>query len=140
MDTVLQSLQSAVYAALTGDATLDALLDGASDGVFDAIPEASTAQKYVLVGEGFDTSDGTLGRNGHDVQLTVHCYTEDSNKQRGNKTVLDIANRVIAVLDGAALTVSGHTLVTLEMDSAQTLPRDGLWRHVVIELRAFLED
>lgn len=140
MDTALQSLQSAVYTALTGDATLTGLLDGANDGVFDAIPEGDTAQKYVLLGEGFDGADHTFGRRGHDVLLTIHCFVEDTNKQRGNKAVLDIANRVIAVLDGASLAVGGHTLVTLEMESSQTLPRDGLWRHVVAEFRALLED
>ena len=140
MDTALQPLQAACYTALTGDATLMALLAGTGNGVFDAIPETNTAQRYVLVGEGIDTADHTFGRFGHDVLLTIHCYVEDTNAQRGNKTVLAIASRVIAVLDGAALSVSGHTLVTLEMESSQVLPRDGQWRHVVTEFRAFLED
>lgn len=139
-DSALQAIQAAVYAALNGDATLDALLDGTNDGVFDAIPEENTAQKYVLLGEAIESPDHTFGKFGHDVALTIHSYAEDANKQSGNKVAHDINDRVVEVLDGAALTIAGHALVTIEQSNTVVFPRDGVWRHVATDFRVLLED
>jgi hypothetical protein len=140
MKSAAQPTQVAFYSTLTGDAALDALLDGPNDGVFDAIAEESPARKYVLIGEAFETQDSTLGRNGVQVVATVHAYVEDADDQHGNKVVQQIANRVIEVLDGAALAVTGFALVTCEYENSQTLPRDGAWRHVALEFRLLLEE
>lgn len=139
-DSVLQLLQAAVYALLTGDATLTGLLNGPNDGVFDAIPEENTAQKYVLLGEKIETPDHTFGKFGHDVVVTIHSYVEDTDNQRGDKAVLEINDRVVEVLDGASLTIAGHSLVTIEQVNTVTLPRDGFWRHVATDFRALAED
>lgn len=139
-DSMLQPIQAAVYGALNGDSTLDGLLDGTSDGVFDAIPEENTAQKYVLVGEAIENPDHTFGKFGHDVVVTVHTYVEDNNRQSGNKAAQDINSRVVTVLDGASLTITGHTLVTIEQINTVVLPRDGAWRHIATDFRVFAED
>lgn len=139
MKSATQPVQAGLYSTLNADAALDALLDGPSDGVFDAIAEESVARKYVLIGEAFETQDATLGKDGVQVVATLHVYAEDTDEQRGNKVVQTIANRIVEVLHAGVFAVTGFTLITCEYENSQTLPRDGAWRHVVLEFRLLLE-
>lgn len=98
------ALFSAIYAALMADAGLGALITG----VFDRVPRG-TAHPFVAFG---DAASEPLDSDSpatveHRFDLFVH------SREAGQREASDIAERVRAVLDGAALAVAGHTLVAL---------------------------
>jgi hypothetical protein len=100
------ALQKAMRGKLIGHAPLVALLGRAA--VFDDVPQG-TAEPYVVLGEiatrDWSTKDGA----GEEHFATLHVWS----RERGKKEAYDIIAAIDAALDGAALTLDGHTLINL---------------------------
>jgi hypothetical protein len=101
------ALQQAVYTALTANAAVTSLCGGR---VFDAVPRGS-AFPYLVIGEA-EESDAGAGASEH--MLSLHLWSRGG----GTREIKQLAAAVRTVLDGAALTLSGHTLVSLAFLSA----------------------
>ncbi|MBJ3774820.1 DUF3168 domain-containing protein [Acuticoccus mangrovi] len=101
MSEARHALLEAVYGALTGDAALDALLSG----VFDEVPRGAD-YPFVAFGEMASRAlDGdAAGTVEHRFEILVH------SRAAGRREASDIAERVVGLLDGAALTLDGHRL------------------------------
>ena len=124
----LWALQAAVHTALAGDATLQGLI-GNPARVYDHVPQDSVFP-YVVTGEARAKPFDTATTDGMAVDLAIHTWS----RYRGSKETKDLVN---AVLDDAGLTVTGHTLVSLRFDSAETkTDKDGLTRHGTLRFRA----
>lgn len=124
-------LQQAVYSRLNGDATLTTTL-GAS--VYDHVPD-SAAFPYVVIGDVTEGPRDTMARTGRDVVLSVHCWSQYA----GAKQVDEIANRVDALLDRWAPTVSGWTATTMLREFFESFrDADGTTRHGVLRYRIHL--
>jgi Protein of unknown function (DUF3168) len=106
------ALQTAVKAALTADAGVIALA-GNPPRVFDAVPVAA-ARPYLAIAdwqtEESDTDDARIDRHSFSVRI--------SSDQPGLKEAKAIAAQVEAALHGAALSLSGYTLVDLAFVAA----------------------
>jgi hypothetical protein len=139
--SALSPVQAAIYAKLAADSTLQTLLGGAGR-IVDTIREGQSPGRYVYLGEAMESPDDTLTDTGYgsEVMLTIYAYADDAQGQAGNKTVQQIASRVIAVLHDATLTVSGKAFVSCEWDGSQQVPADGQFRRIALDFRVLVED
>ena len=133
-DSAMLPVQTALYGVLAADATLAGLVDG----VFDAIPEENKPGRYVVLGESTELADNTFGAQGRDELLPIHVYTAATPRAEGWAQAKAIASRVVALLDGASLAVSGETFVLCQFETSQTL-REGDWRHIATDFRILTE-
>jgi hypothetical protein len=132
------AVQAAIFGLLNGDTTLKTTL-GVT--VADAIPnKAPRPTRWVTLGESFEMPNRRFGANGHEEIVTIHVYTEDTQAASGFSVPKTIAARVIALLDGVALSVTNHATVLCHLESMVTLPADGESRHIVIDFRVLTED
>lgn len=126
------AIQTAVYALLSGDATLSGLVTG----VFDEVPEG-TAYPYVVVGEAFETPDNSHDRHGRRTTETIHVWSD----HQGFSEAVEIADRVVELLDHQTLAVSGFHHVTTRFDFMQTLRDPDLdIRHVPVRFVVVTEE
>lgn len=102
----LQVLGAAVYARLNGDATLTALAPIVND-------EAETqAHPFVLVPGANAVPWNTLGGYGWECEITPVVYSQ----YEGDLEVIQIGERITALLNFYALAVTGYTTVICELD------------------------
>ena len=106
------ALQTAIHAALTGDATLDALVGGR---IYDHTPQDSEFP-YLVIGETMAAAFDTKTEDGMELTLTLHSWS----RYRGLKEIKDIMAAVTDVLDQQNLSLTGHTLVLLQLISSDT--------------------
>jgi hypothetical protein len=122
-----------VFAALSADATLVALLGGAK--VYDGAPRNAEAP-YVHLGE-FTARDWSTGTEaGVELSFAVAVWSRVPGRSEG----FAIADRVVALLHDAALTLAGHRLVNLRhvvTETARVEKPEG--RRAVVRLRAVVE-
>lgn len=103
------ALQQAIYAALQSDSAVTALI-GAR--LFDAVPQ-SAAFPYLVIGEAEERDESTTTpATRHLLRLQVW------SRGGGTRECKAIAAAIHDRLDGAALTLSGHTLIDLRFVSA----------------------
>ncbi|MFI2367303.1 DUF3168 domain-containing protein [Streptomyces sp. NPDC018833] len=129
----LLSVQTALYAKLTGDATL---MDMAT-GVYDYVPE-DAVYPYIVIGEAIETPDNAHDRFGRQTVPTLHVW----DQHRGFRRVLQIGSRVNALLDHQPLTISGlhHVVTRYEFSQTLTDPEPpGDIRHLVLRYRTLTE-
>lgn len=128
----IQSLQAAVYAALSGDATLSGMVEG----VFDVVPEA-TDYPFIVIGESESRDASTSSGEAEVIDLFIRVYSDGA----GKKTVQDVMARVSTLLHDAALTLSGgYDLANLRFaSSAVQTARDGLSHNGLMRFRAVVE-
>lgn len=102
------ALQAAIHAALAGDEDLVALLGGAR--VHDRAPRGA-AHPFVAFGPASDRRlDGDLPPlREHRLALDIHSTAHGRSEAAG------IADRIEAVLVGAALPLDGHRLVSFSL-------------------------
>lgn len=133
MSEPLLALQGAIVAALNGDAVLVALLGGAK--TFEHAPP-TTAHPWIAFDELRSTTADVSGYETREHRLSLLCVS----RQPGTKEALQIAERVIAVLDDAALALTGHRLVNLGVISVE-IQRSGKepLRKARVSLRAVTE-
>jgi hypothetical protein len=121
-------LQQAVYARLNGDATLTNTLGAA---VHDEVPDGA-AFPYVSIGDVTETPRDTMGQTGRDLTITVHTWSQYA----GMKQVMEIQNRIDALLDRWFPTVSGWTATEMLHEFFETFQDpDGETRHGVARYR-----
>jgi hypothetical protein len=133
MSGAAEALQEAVFAVLSGDATLTTLLGGAK--VYDGAPRNAVAP-YVHLGEATARDWSTATEAGTEVTFAVVAWS----REPGRKEVLAIADRVVALLHDAVLTVSGHRLVNLRHLATETARNDRPeGRRAVARFRARVE-
>ena len=97
------ALQAAIHAELSGDAALTAMIGAGS--VFDR-RMAGKPMPYVVLSE-IVTADFAPGVEEH--MVTIEAWSE----AEGRKQVQEIAARTKVLLDGAALVLSGFSLISL---------------------------
>lgn len=104
MSDARHALFSAVYTVLAGDGGLATVVTG----VFDRVPRG-TEHPFVAFGDvASEPLDGDLPATvAHRFELFVH------SRESGRREASDVAERVRALLDGAALSLAGHALVGL---------------------------
>lgn len=108
------ALRKAIVARISADAALIAALGGAK--VYDEAPRA-IEPPYVLFADTQMRDWSTPELRGAEQFFTLSVIST----QRGAREALDIAQRLVELLDEALLTVEGHHLVDL--------------RHLAIETR-----
>jgi hypothetical protein len=128
------SLQRAIYAHLKADAALKAEI-GDPARLFDD-PPAGAAFPYVTLGEA--KTRGVAGVDGaleHDVRLHVF------SKYAGRAEVKRIMGAVYDALDEAALTLVGHSLVSIRFVFSDAFRRgDGETYQGVLRFRAVTQE
>lgn len=120
------ALQKALRDALAAHGPLGA-------PVFDHVPQGH-AEPYVYFGETETRAAGTKTDAAHDHTVTLHVRSATP----GKKQTLDIIEEIGAALDGAALPLAGHRLVTLRV-TLWNAQRAGGRVNGLVRLRAFTE-
>lgn len=125
------ALRKAVRARLAADS---ALMQRVS-GVFDE-PPGNVALPYVAFGDAQARDWSSSLSAGVEQFLVLHAWSQ----QRSVSEALDIAHRVVRLLDEAPLAVEGHRLVDLRFLSLETR-RDngGRFARASLRFRAALE-
>ncbi len=122
------ALQQAVHDALSGDATLMGMVGG----VYDHVPQGG-GFPYVTVGDGLARAWGAVDVAGVEATLVLHVWS----RERGRREVKQIMAEIRRVLDDAALSLSGHALISLRFEQSRTLLEpDGLTYHGITRFRA----
>lgn len=133
MTSAAWDLQKSVYAALTDDAPLTALLG--ADRVYDAVPQAA-AFPFIVIDQTQVRDWSTGGSLGAEHVLMLHVWS----RYEGKREVCEIADAARAVLDGAALSLTGHRLITLAHQySDLRRDEDGETHHGIVRFRAVTE-
>ncbi|HEX3754549.1 MAG TPA: DUF3168 domain-containing protein [Rhizomicrobium sp.] len=128
------ALQEAVFAALTGDAGIIALL-GEPPRVYDEVPRDAVLP-YAVIGDASESDWSTKTDHGASLLFPVQIWSRAS----GYREAKLIAGAVRTALDGAALTLSGATLIDLSFDSAAyARESDGMTRRAELKFRALVE-
>jgi len=126
------ALQKAIFTALTGDAILMAMIEA----VHDHVPENADFP-YVTIGEDSVEEFGAKTFVGARHTLALHVWS----RARGRLEAKDVIARLRAVLDGAALTLVGQTLVDLRFVGEETmLDDDRLTYHGIARFRALTQE
>ncbi len=127
-------LQSAIYAALSGDATLTGIVGAA---IYDAVPSGTLPTIYVTLGQETvtDKSDQTGSGAEHDINISV--VTESA----GFSNAKEAAGAISDVLDGADLALSRGRLVALNFHKAKAIRvGTGDQRRIDLTFRARVDD
>lgn len=128
-----RSLQEAVFSALAGDAPLVALLGRTN--VFDGAPR-NAAAPYVHLGETTARDWSTATEAGTEISFAVVVWSRAPGRSEG----LLVAERVVALLHDAALTLDGFRLVNLRHVATETARVETLeGRRTVVRFRAVVE-
>lgn len=120
-------LRRAIRATLLADTTLQSLLGGAK--VFDDTPSGTVTPYIVFADTQWRDWSATLSHGAEQI-LVLSVWST----QRGVREALDIAERVIELLDEAPLTLAGATLVDLRFQQLET-KRDATGRFARANLR-----
>lgn len=102
------ALQQAMRAALLADTALIALLAGAH--IFDEVPRGEPPLHVSFAG--IETRDwSVMDQKAHEHFITLEVATNE----RSRSLAQNICNRIEAVLDNAALSLTGHRLINLRV-------------------------
>ena len=126
------ALQQAVYAALLADSGVAAL---AGTRIFDDVP-GDAAMPYVVIGEDQESDWSTATESGSQHILSIHVWS----RAAGHREAKLLCETVRMALDGAALALSGATLIDLRYQTTQyTRESDGRTLRATLTFRAILE-
>ena len=132
MTSASWALQQAVFAALTASPDVQAIT---GTRVFDAVPR-ETAFPYIVVGDDAETNWDTATDAGSEHTLSIHIWS----RAGGRKESKLAAEAVRARLDGASLSLSGHTLIDLRyLASDFARETDGETFRATLKFRAVTE-
>ena len=132
MSSSALALQTAMRDALLAHAPLLALLGGGY--VFDEVPRGSH-EPYVAFA-GIETRDWSV----QDQKAHEHFVTLDvKTKSRSRKLAEEIVGEIETALDGAALTLAGHVLVSLRA-TFWTVAKSNETFNAVVKFRAATEE
>ncbi|GJE56707.1 DUF3168 domain-containing protein [Methylobacterium thuringiense] len=111
MTSPLLAMRAAILARLGGDAALAALMGGVVR-LYDEPPRAALPV-FALFGDGEARDDSVDGARRHLHTLALVVF----GKRGSTRSALDAAERIAALLDEAGLTLAGHALVSLRVES-----------------------
>ncbi len=132
MSAAAFALQKAVLAALVADTALAALV---GERIHDAPPRAQEFP-YVAFGEAGERDWSSGSESGAEHRLTLLAWS----RHRGKREALAIAERIVAVLHDAALTLDGHRLVNLRRETSEVRGEaDGVTWRGAVRFRAVTE-
>jgi hypothetical protein len=133
MSSPVLALRRAMLAALAADAALTALLGGAH--VYDEAPPGAPTPRIAFADvQARDWSAQSSAGAEQMLALTVW------SSSRGMREALDIADRIVAVLDQAPLALAGHHLVDLRFVSLATKrEQNGRYARADVRFRATTE-
>lgn len=133
MSSPVLALRRAIRAALLADATLTGQLGGPR--VHDEAPPGAPAPRIAFAE--VQARDWSAQSCAGAEQILVLSVWSDA---RGTREALDIADRVIALLDEAPLTLDGHRLVDLRFVALATRrEQNGRYARADIRFRATTE-
>jgi hypothetical protein len=131
--SAILALRRAIVAGLAADAALCAQLGGAK--FYDEAPRASEAP-YLLFAEAQSRDWSTSDARGVEQFLTLAIVST----ARGTREALDIAQRVVDLLDEAPLSLDGHALIDLRFQTMETRrEQSGRFARVNLRFRATTE-
>ncbi|HSZ73802.1 MAG TPA: DUF3168 domain-containing protein [Rhizomicrobium sp.] len=134
MSSASWALQQAIFAELAASSDLQALV-GDPPRIFDAVPREA-AFPYVIVGDDQVSDWSTATESGSEHLIAIHVWS----RAGGRKEAKAIADVVRARLDGAALTLTGQTLIDILYQGEETAREtDGETFHAAIRFRAVIE-
>lgn len=126
-------LQKAVFARLAGDAALVALLGGTR--IYDDVPRGA-AFPYVTFGPNTTRDWSTGTEMGSEHLLTLRAWS----KAGGEKEVHLVLEAIRAALHEAAVTLTGHRLVSLRHETSDAMRgADGETYQGIARFRALTE-
>lgn len=128
------ALQSAIYAALSGDTAIRSLL-GTPPRLYDAVPRGA-AFPYAVLGDGKETNFDTATEAGseHVFPLTVW------SRSGGHQEAKSVADAIRFTLNNATLSLDGHALVDLRfLDCTTARDTDGETYSATLRFRAVTE-
>lgn len=126
------TLQAAVYEALSGDAALMALVN---DAVFDALPPGEVPPLYVALG-----AERVRDRSDYETPAALHEFAVTiRSDEPGYQGAKRAAARISEILDGADLSLNRGRLVRMDFYKANARQRAER-REVEVWFRAFVED
>lgn len=105
-------LQKAVYTALTGNAPLMAQVTAVWDE-----PDENAPLPIVAIGEATTVDNSSKTTDGQIHTLSLHVWSGEHGKME----LKNIMGLVYDALNGASLTLDGHTLVCINFDNANDL-------------------
>lgn len=124
------SLQQALCQHLLADATLM----GLATGVFDHVPQG-TSYPFITIGEALIRDWSNAEKQGTEQAVTLRIWSRES----GRKQAAAIMERIVTLLNGTSLTVTGQTLMSLRFVSSNiTLQDDGFTYRGSLTFRALL--
>lgn len=133
MSSPVISLRRAIIAALSADATLVSLLGGVR--VFDEAPPGAPTPR-VAFSETQARDWSTSGSRGVEQVFALTVWSG----ARGTREALNIADRIVALLDEAPLTIEGHSLIDLRFTAlAARREQNGRYARVDVRFRATTE-
>ncbi len=133
MPSPVVALRRAIRAALLADATLTGLLGGPR--VYDEAPPGAPAPRIAFAE--LQSRDWSAQSSRGAEQMLVLSVWSDA---RGTRESLDIADRVVALLDEAQLTLTGHRLIDLRFLALATRrEQNGRYARADIRFRATTE-
>ena len=116
--SALKSIQTAIYALLSGDIALMALTT-----VFNDVPQGA-AYPHVQIASGTERAWHTMGGMtagiGWNDTITLHIWS----RYQGDLQALAILERLVALLNFTPIVVSGYPTVIAELDNARVLVED----------------
>lgn len=109
MSLVMQAVQQALIAKLTGDAVLMDRIDA----VYDTVPQRSPLP-YLVIGELVQEALPSLGEAVWQVTVAMEIWSE----AHGRKSALTALERLHGLLHHGALNVSGYALREMRVEAA----------------------
>ena len=134
--TNMHALQRAIYDVLHADSSLMTLLE---NHLYDRIPEGLDVSAITLLSfkdttsQRSHTSTQTLEK----ITMSLQCISRTGSR----KNVLDVVERVIALLDNAALSLSGGAvqLLSLRVERVSVSPdKNGVSHSGVVSVSAWV--
>ncbi|MBL6853131.1 MAG: DUF3168 domain-containing protein [Alphaproteobacteria bacterium] len=128
------ALQQAVFAALAADENIKDIVDD-PPRIYDSVPRGAPFP-YIVIGESKESDAGTATDSATAHTITIHVWS----RAPGTKESRVATAAVVHSLNGAALTITGHTLVDLRwLDTDIKRDSDGETIHAAIRFRALTE-
>lgn len=118
--------------------TLKAAETGVGDNVFDSVPDADPYPR-ITIGQGQTVPGEDDGQCG--ATFEVYQQIDVWSRKPGYPEVKAIAGQVRAAIHGAVPTLTGFTVVLLEVRSSDTMrDPDGITSRARIQIHAFIDE
>lgn len=128
----LQEVRRGIIVALRADALLQSQLSG----IYDLVPQQA-ALPYLVVDTAQSEHVPAQGVGISGCRLMLHAVSD----ARGRKTVLAILSRVQALLHLQSLTLTGATLLSMQVEQVEaTLSGDGTLCEGALQLLCWLQE